>query len=365
MDYKEISSLKMDDSSLDKEAIIRLSKNHFKDSQFPEWKKSIYTFLEYWFDDSDCVVVSTSGSTGLPKNIRIRKNHMINSALKTGQFLGLKKGAKALLCLPAGFIAGKMMVVRAMVLELELTTRVPQGNPLKDLDESFDFAAMVPMQVHEILADTSGIEKLNRIKNLIFGGSSISDDLRKQIKKLSNHSFLSYGMTETVSHIALEYLNGPKADGRLHMLPGVEVELDAKQRLIIHAPEIADAPVKTNDLAIIHNAHTFEITGRYDNLIISGGVNIIPELIEKKLEAIIEQRFVVSSLPDEKLGDKLVLVIGDLPWPKEDQDAFIRKAASLLSVFEKPKQLVFLSKLPLTANDKIDRAKLKHQIRDL
>ncbi len=362
MDFREVFAINIDGVFLKKDDLLNYSNNFLRNPKSQEWQKSIYSFIKTWLDESSYIITKTSGSTGSPKNIRIKKQQMVNSALKTGNFLKLRRGDKALLCLPASFIAGKMMLVRAMVLGLNLKTVQPSGNPLRDFDEDFHFAAMIPLQVFQILKEEYGKEKLNRIKNLIIGGGSVSDGLRYEIKKLNNSIYSTYGMTETVTHIAMERLNGYYADGLLHALPGVKINTDYRKRLIINAPEISDNDIKTNDIAIINNDTTFKIVGRYDNLIISGGVNIIPELIEEKLENYITERFIISSDRDDKLGEKLVLVVEGEDWPKEQKDNFLNKISKIVTRFELPKFIKFVLEFPQTENGKINRLKLRGRI---
>lgn len=362
MDFRNFSSIVLNGRFYDRESLLRKSSNKLKDSGILSWQNEIYRFITEWLDDRDHVLVRTSGSTSKPKTISIKKQAMVVSALKTGQFLELKKGGKALLCMPAKYIAGKMMIVRAMALELDLTLVEPSSNPLKNFSANFDFAAMVPLQVHEILEEKDGPEKLNAIKNLIIGGGPISKSLRKKIGQLTNRSFSTYGMTETITHIAMEPLNGPEADGWLSTLPDVAVGLDNENRLIIDAPDILDHSIQTNDLAEMQDENKFRLLGRYDNIINSGGIKIIPEVVEKKLEKIISNRFVISSQPDDRLGEKLVLVIKGKPDKEFQKGTFLNRLATFLNKYEKPQHVFFLPHFPEAGNRKTDRNKIREMI---
>ncbi len=366
MDYKLASSILLNGKPYLKNDLILLAQGGLADQKSPDWEKSIFTFLLNWLDDNNHIEVKTSGSTGAPRNVLIQKQFMVNSALKTGVFLNLKKGNNALLCLPAEYIAGKMMLVRAMALSLNLTLSEPTSNPLKRRIEEFDFVAMIPTQVHEIFKEPDGDRKLNSIKNLIIGGAPLPLALRKTIQQLSNKSYLTYGMTETVTHIAMEKLNGVDADGWLHTLPGISVSADASGRLIIDAPEITESKVKTNDLVKIRNERTFKVIGRSDNLIISGGINIIPEEIENKIAHLMNAfpwvSFIVSSIPDEKLGELAVLVIeGKLPEPALQNDLLLQ-CSEELPKHQHPKQIFFLETFPRTGNQKVDRRRIRELI---
>ena len=166
-----------------------------------EWERDLVFFLKEWINDKEYVTGKTSGSTGTPKTIRLSKKAMIASALRTNQFFQLQKEDNVLLCLSANYIAGKMMVVRAIVGELNLIAVSPSSAP--DWDDSVAFAAMVPFQVQNLLASEEGKKRLCSIDKLLIGGSPVSDSLEKELYKLPVNAYLSYGMTETVSHVAL------------------------------------------------------------------------------------------------------------------------------------------------------------------
>jgi O-succinylbenzoic acid--CoA ligase len=321
------------------------------------WEKDLYLFLNEWFSDSDFVLAQTSGSTGEPKPIELPKSVMIRSAERTIEYFGLKPGTRILLSLPCSFIAGKMMVVRTMVGQMNLVT----VDPVSDFDflenERFDFGAMVPNQIIKILEQASGKEKLENIRNLLIGGSGISSALEQQISQLSSRIVLTYGMTETASHIAIRELSGSRKSEYYRCLPGIKVSLNEKNCLRIHLPELAE-PLQTNDLAELQSESIFRILGRSDSVIISGGIKYSPETIEKKLEPLINRRFVVSSLPDEKLGEKLVLVIEGEPFNTEELRNQINKH---LPKFEQPKSIVFMTSFPVTDSGKVKRAEIKRQ----
>ena len=359
MHYQEVNSIKLNNETLAGENLTEYCRMQLDTPYLDSWKESIYTFLLEWLDEMPTITTWTSGSTGEPKAIQLKKQHMLNSALKTGSHLDLKENDKALLCLPAEYIAGKMMLVRSMVLGLNLQISEPKNDPLKELEGTFDFAAMVPLQVHDILQQANGYEKLNRVRKLIIGGGPVPLRLREKIAVLENEAYSTYGMTETVSHIAMERLNGPQADGYYHFPPRIEIENDEKDRLIIHAPDIADEVIKTNDIVALINERTFKVLGRYDNIINSGGIKIIPELIEKKLEKYISKRFIISSVPDEKLGEKVILVIEDKEWDENDIAVLQNAISGELGKYEQPKWIEFISQFKETESGKVDRRRMK------
>jgi O-succinylbenzoic acid--CoA ligase len=317
---------------------------------------SLHTFLTSWFSKDDFIVVKTSGSTGKPKNISLKKAYMKNSALATGAFFNANEKTKALCCLPVEYIAGKMMVVRAMVLGWHLDVAEPSSNPLEHNNQHYDFSAMVPLQLN------NSLEKIEQIDQLIVGGGVVSYPLEASIQNLSTQMYATYGMTETITHIAVKSLNEsclPElvSGAYYQTLPNVSISTDARNCLVIHAPKVSDEVVVTNDIVNIISETEFEWKGRYDNVINSGGVKLHPEEIEKKLSPYISSRFFVAGLPDEQLGEKLVLIIEG-----EMSDFSIADAMSLTR-FETPKAIFFIEKFSETPTGKVQRSKTVKLIR--
>lgn len=315
------------------------------------FEQAIGDFLLDWLDEKPVVKVKTSGSTGIPKSILLKKSQMVNSALATGDFFGLRPGDSALLCLPADFIAGKMMLVRAMVLGLELHYVEPSSNPLEYNTNSYDFCAMVPLQLEKSLG------QLKRIRIVLVGGASVSNALKKKVEHESTTIFETYGMTETITHIAVRKIHAAipskVVDSFFRTLPGVTVSTDSRNCLVIDAPDVCDDTVVTNDLVDLVSETEFKWLGRYDNVINSGGVKLIPEQIETKLAQIIMKRFFVAGLPDEKLGQKLVLVIeGEMDTNNLLQEII---SSRVLNKFEVPKAIYAVLKFIESDNGKILR----------
>lgn len=320
----------------------------------PEYERSFWNFVASWYDENDYIEVSTSGSTGAPKTMRVKKQHMANSARMTCAALELKEGASALLCLSPAYIAGKMMVVRAIVGKLNLTLVEPSGMP--QVEGYYDFCAMVPMQLFNLTTTATGLEALNRISKLIIGGGAVSSNLRKQIAELKVTCYSTYGMTETVSHIALKQLNGKGQQQAYHPMHGVKVGVNSKGCLVIDAPQVSADLVETTDMVQLLDDGTFHILGRYDNIINSGGVKISPEEVEHKLSGCSSTHFAISSVPDERLGEMVVIAI-------EGQADCIFNFKDILTPFEVPRKVFYLDKIPTTANGKIDRRALKELLK--
>ncbi|MEB8329278.1 AMP-binding protein [Flavobacteriaceae bacterium KMM 6897] len=308
-------------------------------------------FLLDWLDDKPSISVRTSGTTGKPKTVLLQKEHMINSALATADFFGLEAGDTVLHCLPASYIAGKMMLVRAIVLGLRLDYVEPTTSPLTGVSKSYKFGAMVPMQLE------NSLDQIEQISKVIVGGTPVSEQLRNKIQLLKNEIYETYGMTETVSHIAVKKVsqNQNRAEQNFELLPDIKIHSDKRGCLVIDAPMLADETIVTNDLIHISNEREFKWLGRIDNIINSGGVKLIPEEIENKLASFISSRFFVSGIPDEALGEKLVLFVEGNGIDQTILEEL--KNNGILENFEIPKELVTVAKFSETGNGKLDRKK--------
>jgi o-succinylbenzoate---CoA ligase len=308
-----------------------------------DYQKHIGLFIMDWLDANDYVPMQTSGTTGVPKTICVSKGAMVASALATGAYFNLPACTRALHCLPARFVAGKMMLVRAILLGWDIDVVAPSAQPLQSNSGNYDFSAMVPMQAEAC------ISRLHRVKKTILGGAGVGPGLVTQLQALPVAVYETYGMTETVTHIAAKRVGDPVFE----TLPGVTVETDARGCLVIHAPAVAAAPVITNDVAHVIDAGHFTWVGRHDNVINSGGVKLHPETIEVKLARTIKgRRFFVAGLPDGQLGEKLVLVIEGAPFSPGHFEG--------LEKYEKPKEILFISRFTETGSGKVRRTETLH-----
>jgi O-succinylbenzoic acid--CoA ligase len=308
------------------------------------FEADIGAFILEWLSPSKTVIISTSGSTGNPKQIALKKEYMVNSALATGDFFNLKPSNTALLCLPSKYIAGKMMLVRAMVLGLELDATEPNSNPLDGLSKSYDFAAMIPLQAQNTIGH------LHQIKQLIIGGAPIALNLENKLKVSKCEVYATYGMTETITHVAIRKIG----QTTFKALPKVSFKKDDRGCLVIDAPLISDETVVTNDLVELNSESEFIWLGRFDSVINSGGIKLIPEQIELKLNGIMDNRFFVAGIPDETLGEKLILLVEG----KKDT-SIIEKVKQIeeLYKYEVPKKVYFLNSFVETATGKVNRIK--------
>lgn len=331
------NQFKLNGFHLNREDLCRVAYSFIKEGE--DFEKPVGNFLLDWFDYKSYIEMETSGSTGAPKTISISKQAMVDSALATGDFFNLQPGNKALQCLPVKYVAGKMMLVRAMILGLDLEFVAPSSHPLDHNEIDFDFVAMVPLQAQ------NSISQLKKVKKLIIGGAAVNKTLEKQLLKLPTKVYETYGMTETITHIAARKL-GEKA---FTVLPYVTVSFDDRNCLVIHAPRISPEVIITNDIVELLDENQFIFLGRMDNIINSGGIKLIPEQIEKKLVGKISQRFFIASKPDDELGEKVVLVIES---EKHELDDSIYES---LDKYEKPKEIIFIPKFLDTVTGKILR----------
>ncbi|MGH1519535.1 AMP-binding protein [Chryseobacterium sp. JK1] len=325
-------------------------------SSYTGFQNKVENFLQEWLSDKETVNVQTSGSTGTPKIFGIEKKKMINSAIMTCNFLGLKKGDKALLCLPVEYISGKMMVVRSWERKLQLIIAEPNLKPVENLNEEIEFCAMTPLQVE------NSLDKLHWIKNLIIGGASVSESLKNKIRGMnlgeSNRIFETYGMSETLSHIGLKQLM-PISEDYFTVFENVSISLDDRGCLKIFAPNVNAEVLQTNDLVEIKNDKQFKFLGRIDNVINSGGAKIFPETLETLVKKELSNEAVFIGLPDETLGQKLILVI------EVDETEEVKNKISEIPFeksFHKPKEIIFIPEIPRTPNGKVSRMELYKKI---
>ena len=315
--------------------------------------------MQEWIGGKENFHLRTSGSTGTPKTIVVTRQQLASSAAMTGEALGLGKGTRALVCLNVEYVAGLMMLVRGMELDWELFVVEPSANPLLgfDQDTQFDFAAMVPMQLISSLANPETAGPVNSLGKILLGGAPVSVSLIRQINELKIPVYQSYGMTETVSHIALRRINNEGENYQL--LPGVEMGVDERGCLFVSGPMTRWEKVQTNDLVKMISETEFTWLGRFDNVINSGGVKIILDRIDEQIAQIFydlncKNLFFSWFQEDEKLGQKLILIV------QRSEEHFSEKAVmeeirKRLSTYEVPKHVYLADPFVKTETDKIDK----------
>jgi O-succinylbenzoic acid--CoA ligase len=349
-----------------------------------ENEENALRFCYDWLRGRPAFVVQTSGSTGAAKPISVTRQQMEASARATGAALGLQPGMYALVCLPTRYIAGRMMLVRGLVLGLHLTVVEPASNPLAHLppDQSFDFTAFTPMQMQVIIESgewrpesggyspqqpaavgrRSSITTLNHMHAILLGGGPVSAGLEEQVQVIAAPVFHTYGMTETVSHIALRRLNGAMRAAHFVPLPGVQLGLDERGCLSICAEVTNGQRLQTNDLVDLHADGSFVWLGRWDNVINSGGVKVVVEKVEAAIEQAIQQatgsagqRFFVAARPDPRLGERVALLVEGPPLTPPQESALQAHLRHQLNPYERPRQIEYLPTFVNTPTGKIDR----------
>ena len=316
---------------------------------------TIEEFLAQWNDTSDVIEVHTSGSTGKPKRLLVEKRRMVNSARITCDFLGLKEGDTALLCMPLDYIAGKMVVVRSLVSHLHLISVMPSSHPLKDVTQPIDFAAMVPLQVYSSMQEPAERERLLSIRHLIIGGGAIDDSLESQLQQFPNAVWSTYGMTETLSHIALRRISGENSSLWYSPLDGVDVSLSSDSCLEIFAPKVNPEKLHTNDIAELRTlpdgSKEFRILGRKDNVIDSGGIKIQAEEVERLLRPHLSCGFMITKVSDARLGEAVTLLV-----ESDDVDNILAVCKHVLPRHWVPRHIFPESHIPITETGKPARA---------
>lgn len=297
--------------------------------------------IQHWFDANEYIVQRTSGTTGPSKEIQLHKAAMRASAKATVEFFKVQEGSKALLCMSAQFVGGKLMFIRALLFGWELDVCKPTARPLLDVKTQYDFVAMVPMQVENSLDD------LNQIAILIIGGAKVSPLLTQKLREKQTKVYETYGMTETITHIAAKKIGTPYFE----VLPQVQIQTDQRGCLVIDAPAVNPKQIVTNDLVHLIDNKRFEWLGRFDNVINSGGVKLYPEQIEEKLATKIKTRFFITGKSDDYFGTIVVLVIENLPYAL-DENIF-----EDLAPYEKPKEIQFVEQFIETESGKVIRSK--------
>jgi O-succinylbenzoic acid--CoA ligase len=331
------NKFKLNGFGFTKDDLLRVAYSFIKEGE--NYEKPLGIFILDWFDPKPYLEINTSGSTGTPKIIRVDKQAMVNSALATGDFFDLQPGQKVLHCLPTEYVAGKMMFVRAFILGLDMEFVAPSSHPLTGVKGSFDFCGMVPLQARNSLKD------LHRIKKLIIGGAKVTKALEQELATIPSQIYETYGMTETITHIAAKRVGA----SAFTVLPNVKITTDDRHCLVIDAHKISGEKIVTNDLVELISDTQFVWKGRFDNVINSGGIKLIPEQIEEKLASSISNCFFVYGKADELLGEKLVLYV-------EGESMLIDESIfEVLDKYEKPKEIVFIPEFKRTATGKVIR----------
>jgi o-succinylbenzoate---CoA ligase len=356
----KIDSLTIHNHTYSQQTLTELCDSKIRNDDTPIWEKEVYGFILQWLDDSDTIIQYSSGTTGKSKMIRLQKLVMVRSAESTCRYFNLTRGQTAALCLPIEYIAGKMMVVRSIVCGLNLYITEPKSKPDFHHIKKIDFCAMVPFQVTNIWPAKSDFPP---IRILIIGGAEISKELENLVKEIPVEVYATYGMAETCSHIAIRRINGSNPNKSYQALPGIKLETDQRNCLVIKASYLP-GPVITNDQVRLEGNGRFRWIGRFDNLLNSGGIKVVPEEVESALADKTGIEFALIGLPDPKFGQRLVLVTEKNKEAIADE--VIRSELALLIPAKlMPKDIVRIEKFPRNLSFKIDRLILARSVYEM
>jgi O-succinylbenzoic acid--CoA ligase len=345
--------------SYKKDELVKFAFDVLDKGKVDDWESDIYQFILAFLDEEVSIQQKTSGTTGDPKTIELKREAMIQSAKMTLDHFKLKKGDNALLCLPVQYIAGKMMVIRALLGGLNLVTVEPTSNPLKHNKKEIHFTAMVPLQVFQTMEDADRCKKVHK---LIIGGGEIKQDLLDDIRKLKDiEVYETFAMSETCSHFAVRRLNGKKPERKFSTLKGVEIAVDKRGCLLVDIKGITNGSVQSNDLIEITGKSKFRWLGRIDNVINSGGKKIIPEILEARIRSIINHELLIFGVPDSKLGQRLVLAVEADP-KRSPVSTWKTSLTQLLTKHEVPREIHCIPKFPRNKSMKVERLRVKKML---
>lgn len=331
-----------------------------------EQENKVIDLCRRWLHGEDTFEFHTSGSTGIPKRITFHRHQLESSARLTEKALHLKAGDTALICLDTAFIAGAMMVIRCLVTGMNMIIQTPSANPLENIQEPIDFAAMVPYQVTTILEEDP--DAFTRLRKTIIGGAPLSPDTALKLQHLPGHIYATYGMTETITHVAFQKLNGEGRQDYFELLPGILAKTNEQGCLSLSVPHLGYGWMATHDVVSLFEENKFRWLGRIDRAINSGGIKIQPEKIELVAENIFSQlnihrRLFVAGLPDQKLGERVALIIEGSPLRLEEEEHVRTKLSGALATYELPRSIHYTEKFAETDTQKIDRPKTLERLR--
>lgn len=333
-----------------KQDLFTIANSKSYDATIP-WVDSFFSFIRQWFQDTPTILVQSSGSTGNPKIIELQKKDMIASAARTISTFDIPTESTMLLCMDCKYIGAMMMVVRAIVNKSHLVVVSPADLSSTEIQAyTFDFVAMVPLQLDHLLQQKFPVD--THFKTIIIGGGSLSNSLKSNIAEQVHQAkiFETFGMTETISHIAFK----PYNETYFRLIPQVEIKLNEKECMMLRDGLIDSSWMETNDIIELDkNQTSFRFVGRYDFIINSGGIKMNPEKIESLLSTSINCNILCIGIPDEKLGEQLILLIEGEPF---ELDSAIFET---LPRYEKPKQIRFMAHFAYLPNQKPDRKKTK------
>ncbi|MCU0441138.1 MAG: AMP-binding protein [Bacteroidia bacterium] len=321
-----------------------------------------FALAQQWLNGAEAFAFHTSGSTGAPKPIILTRAQLEASANATIQVLGITSNDHIFHCIPTHFIGGAMLLIRGLIAECDITFVEPSTKPIELLPEqhSYTIASFTPMQLYPILHFAQAYEAaLGQFKTVLIGGAAIDDLLERKLADLPKVVFYhTYGMTETASHIALRKIGLEKM---FHVLPGTEVRVNEEGCLCIKGDITAQQWIETNDLVRMATDTSFEVMGRIDGVINSGGVKIFPTDIEVALGDYLQlapMHICALGLPDKELGQKLIVFIAGAKELEVNKQVLLKR----LKGYQIPKAIYQVEQFPQTVTGKVNRPELLKMI---
>lgn len=314
--------------------------------------KAIFTFLREWWNDEAFINAKTSGSTGVPKIIRLNKQSMSVSAQATGDFFDFP--IKICSPLSANFIAGKMMLVRAMEWDAEIHCIKPSENPLELVKQEYDFMVMTPHQLSKGI-ETKLVNRMALLKNVLLGGSPVDEKLETELQSINSNIFLGYGMTETMSHVAIRALNGEEHSTKYKAVKGIHFSQDEDSCLVIRAEKLLESPLKTNDVVELLDEYSFVWKSRLDHVINSGGIKIFPHDVEQQIKNLIPFNFYVAGKKHDQLGQQVTLYIESDKLEESYKMELLHNMKMRLPRYSNPKEIVEIKEFEYTSTGKLKR----------
>jgi O-succinylbenzoic acid--CoA ligase len=346
----------------DEAALAKRCAFMLNDKQLEAWESIIWQRISDWINpELTTLEIFSSGSTGTPKAISHKKQFIQSSAELSMEALDIAPGGHSFLAIPAKHVGGMMLIIRSLIHGLALWYTAPHIRINLNTAEKISLCSITPLQALALLeSEDSSNLFFNQVEIILIGGAVISPAINQWLQSISSLCYESYGMTETISHIALRKINGPDRQDFFTALPGVSLMQEADQSLSIHAPSIGVEHLHTNDIVEWLGDGRFRFLGRKDNVINSGGLKIYPEALELELSSSIFSPFAICGIPSEKYGEEVVLVLEGNP--DFLQLEAVESIITALKRPDRPRSVLVVDSFPRTENGKILRKQLREML---
>ncbi|GAA1085799.1 o-succinylbenzoate--CoA ligase [Tsukamurella spumae] len=323
-------------------------------------------------DDRAALVVATSGSTGTPKGAMLTRENLTASATGTHERLGGE--GQWLLAMPPHHVAGVQVMLRSLAAGHAPTQLDVRGgfDPASlapahaAMTADRRYVSLVPTQLIKVLADPAATDALARFDGVLIGGAACPAPVREAALAAGIRMVRTYGMSETAG--------GCVYDGV--PLPGVEIRLDGPEsRVVLGGPTVAlgyrdlpDHPAfaepgffRTDDAGTLSDG-VLSVTGRLDEAISTGGLTVLPQVVEAVLARVPGiAEVAVFAQPDPRLGQRVAAAVVRAPGTPESAvtvEALRRAVEAELDRTAAPRAVYLLDTLPRRGPGKVDRRAL-------